>query len=137
MSAGPMPSPATRQGVATPGRSEQSPSLPDAPPETWPGSAGNDGDCSDRPGVATPCRVAGEGIGPALIEGVGERARIHHPDVGDSPVGLAKLTIAPMSRRASRAPLASPVSKSPSVPPVWFVTWAKQRTGRPRAKANA
>ncbi len=47
------------------------------------------------------------------------------------------LTIASMSRSASRAPLASPFSKSRSVRPIWFVTWAKHRTARLRAVANA
>src|SRR5450756_3220229 len=42
MSAGPMPSPATRQGVARPGGSEQSPSFPDPPTEARAGSAGMD-----------------------------------------------------------------------------------------------
>ena len=33
-------------------------------------------------------------------------------------------------------PSASPFSKSPSITAIWFVTWAKHKTGRRRARAN-
>src|SRR6516164_349610 len=38
---------------------------------------------------------------------------------------------------ASELPSASPFSKSPSLMAIWFVTWAKHKTGLPRARANA
>ena len=37
----------------------------------------------------------------------------------------------------SSAPSARPFSKSPSMRPIWLVTWAKHSTGRPRAAAKA
>jgi len=44
---------------------------------------------------------------------------------------------APMTRRASTVPSASPFSKSPSMRAIWFVTFAKHRTGFCRASAKA
>src|SRR5262249_20188149 len=75
---------------------------------------------------------------------VGNRVGVHSADLPPS----AKLgSRAARSRQALAAaaitlseaalPSASPFSKSPSTTAIWFVTWAKHKTGLRRAWANA
>ncbi len=50
---------------------------------------------------------------------------------------VRQVTTLETTENASDVPLASPFSKSPSMVPIWFVTWARQITLRSRAWANA
>ena len=91
-------------------------------------------------GIAARRRLSANLI--AINGGVGTTAPAGHvpfrsthpwPHAASSQASTAAVTRA----RASRTPSASPFSKSPSSTAIWFVTWAKQTTGRSRTSANA
>ena len=91
-------------------------------------------------GIAARRRLSANLI--AINGGVGTTAPVGHvpfrsthpwPHAASSQASTAAVARA----RASRTPSASPFSKSPSSTAIWFVTWAKQTTGRSRTSANA
>src|SRR4029077_6856516 len=76
---------------------------------------------------------------------VGNRIGVHSADLpwsrraSEGRLVMARQAVAAAAITLSEAelPSASPFSKSPSTTAIWFVTWAKHKTGRRRARAKA